>query len=112
MICAEFVCTNIVFLLCGYDAPQMNQTMMSTIASHIPAGTSTYTILHYAQEKHEHDGFHAYDWGKDQTNYQHHGTYDVPQYNLGDVTTPVALYWSDNDYFAMPGVTLNIADIL
>lgn len=50
MICAEFVCTNIVFLLCGYDAPQMNQTMMSTIASHIPAGTSTYTILHYAQE--------------------------------------------------------------
>ena len=47
---SEFVCTNIVFLLCGYDAPQMNQTMMSTIASHIPAGTSSYTILHYAQE--------------------------------------------------------------
>ena len=94
------------------NSAQMNRTLLPDILHHTPAGASTYTVLHYAQEKHEHDGFHAYDWGKDQTNYQHHGTYDVPQYNLGDVTTPVALYWSDNDYFAMPGVTLNIADIL
>ena len=28
-------------------------------------------------------------------------------YDLGEVTTPVALYWSDNDYFAMPGVSFN-----
>jgi lysosomal acid lipase/cholesteryl ester hydrolase len=97
------LCTNILFILCGFDEAQMNRTLLPDILHHTPAGASTYTVLHYAQEKHEHDGFHAYDWGKDQTNYQHHGTYDVPQYNLGDVTTPVALYWSDNDYFAMPG---------
>ena len=84
---------------------KMNKTLLPDILHHTPAGASTYTVLHYAQEKHEHDGFHAYDWGKDQTNYQHHGTYEVPQYSLADVTTPVALYWSDNDYFAMPGVT-------
>ena len=46
----EFVCENIVFLLCGYDEKQMNSTMMATVASHIPAGTSSYTIIHYAQE--------------------------------------------------------------
>ena len=46
----EFVCENIVFLLCGYDEAQMNSTMMATVASHIPAGTSSYTIIHYAQE--------------------------------------------------------------
>ena len=46
----EFVCENIVFLLCGYDQAQMNATMMATVGSHIPAGTSSYTILHYAQE--------------------------------------------------------------
>ena len=46
----EFVCENIVFLLCGYDQAQMNATMMSTVASHIPAGTSSYTVIHYAQE--------------------------------------------------------------
>ena len=84
---------------------EMNKTLLPDILHHTPAGASTYTVLHYAQEKHEHDGFHAYDWGKDQTNFQHHGTYEVPQYSLADVTTPVALYWSDNDYFAMPGVT-------
>ena len=43
------VCENVVFLLCGYDKPQMNETMLSTIVDHIPAGASTYTILHYAQ---------------------------------------------------------------
>merc|ERR1711874_47362 len=43
----EFVCENIVFLLCGYDQAQMSATMMSTVASHIPAGTSSYTVIHY-----------------------------------------------------------------
>ena len=28
----------------------MNKTMLPTIASHCPAGTSTYTVLQYAQE--------------------------------------------------------------
>merc|ERR1719175_135758 len=101
------LCTNILFILCGFDEAQMNTTLLPDILHHTPAGASTHTVLHYAQEKHEHDGFHAYDWGKDQTNFQHHGTYEVPQYSLADVTTPVALYWSDNDYFAMPGDILD-----
>ena len=44
------MCKNVVFLICGYDQAQMNETMMSTIASHIPAGTSAFTIVHYGQE--------------------------------------------------------------
>jgi len=101
------LCTNILFILCGFDEAQMNKTLLPDILHHTPAGASTHTVLHYAQEKHEHDGFHAYDWGSNKENYNHHGTYDVPQYNLGDVKTPVALYWSDNDYFAMPGDILD-----
>ena len=88
----------------------MNKTLLPDILHHTPAGASTRTVLHYAQEKHEHDGFHAYDWGSNKENYNHHGSYDVPQYNLGDVKTPVALYWSDNDYFAMPGVRFIMLD--
>ena len=49
-------------------------------------------------------GFHAYDWGDAQTNWAHHQIYTPPQYDLADVTTPVAAHWSENDYFAMPGV--------
>lgn len=84
----------------------MNKTLLPDILHHTPAGASTHTVLHYAQEK-QVPGFHAYDWGDPQVNWQHHHSYTPPEYLLSDVTTPVALYWSDNDYFAMPGVSLH-----
>merc|ERR1712215_430159 len=105
LFCHETVtqglCTNILFIICGFDEAQMNTTLLPTLLHHTPAGASTHTILHYAQEKPS-GGFHGYDWGSDKENFQHHGG-PVPEYNLADVKTPVALYWSDNDYFAMPG---------
>jgi len=94
------LCTNILFILCGFDEAQMNTTLLPTILHHTPAGASTHTILHYAQEKPT-GGFHGYDWGSDKENFQHHNG-PVPEYDLGDVKTPVALYWSDHDFFAMP----------
>ena len=36
-------------LICGFDPAQVNETMMETIFQHTPAGTSTNTIIHYAQ---------------------------------------------------------------
>ena len=99
------LCTNILFILCGFDEAQMNKTLLPDILHHTPAGASTHTILHYAQEK-QIPGFHGYDWGDPQTNWAHHQSYTAPEYDLADVKTPVALYWSDNDYFAMPGVKL------
>ena len=86
---------------------QMNKTLLPTILHHTPAGASTHTLLHYAQEVPE-GGFHGYDWGSDKENFQHHEG-PVPEYDLEDVKTPVALYWSDNDYFVMPGVTSGFA---
>jgi len=109
LFCHETVtqglCTNILFILCGFDEAQMNTTLLPDILHHTPAGASTHTILHYAQEKPT-GGFHGYDWGSDKENFQHHNG-PVPEYNLGDVTTPVALYWADNDYFAMPNDILH-----
>merc|ERR1712080_507910 len=58
----DIICTNIIFLLTGYDKPQMNETMVPTIASHTPSGTSTYTVLQYAQEV-KHKRFGGLDWG-------------------------------------------------
>jgi len=93
------VCENVVFLLTGYDKTQMNETMLSTIASHIPAGTSTYTILQYAQEV-KNKGFGGIDWGSDELNMQHHGSATPPQYDLNKVNTKIALFWGDNDWLA------------
>merc|ERR1712183_881056 len=110
LFCHETVtqglCTNILFILCGFDEAQMNTTLLPDILHHTPAGASTHTILHYAQEKTT-GGFHAFDWGSDELNVQHHQSTSPPVYDLSRVKTPVAIYWADNDYFAEPGDILN-----
>lgn len=95
----QAVCENVVFLLTGYDQTQMNETMLETIANHIPAGTSTYTILQFAQGINSKD-FGGMDWGDDDLNMQHHGTVDPPSYDLTKVNTKIALFWGDNDWLA------------
>jgi len=96
------LCSNILFIICGYDEQQLNKTLLPDILHHTPAGASTHTLLHYAQEKTT-GGFHAFDWGSDKLNVEHHQNTEPPVYDLGKVTTPTALYWSDHDYFAEPG---------
>jgi lysosomal acid lipase/cholesteryl ester hydrolase len=93
------ICTNILFVLCGYDEPQMNKTLLPDILHHTPAGAATTTILHYAQEVISNE-FTGYDWGSKEANFHHHGPNGVPTYDLGDVTTPLAVYWGQNDWLA------------
>ncbi|KAK2585096.1 hypothetical protein KPH14_008608 [Odynerus spinipes] len=44
------ICANILFAACGYDNYQLNDTLIPLILGHSPAGTSTKTVVHYAQE--------------------------------------------------------------
>merc|ERR550519_1146013 len=84
----ELICENVVFLLTGYDESQMNKTMLPTIASHCPAGTSSYTVLQYAQEV-KHKRFGGLDWGSEEKNLAHHGAAEPPLYDLSKVNTEV-----------------------
>jgi len=93
----ELICENVVFLLTGYDESQMNKTMLPTIASHCPAGTSSYTVLQYAQEV-KHKRFGGLDWGSEEKNLAHHGAAQPPLYDLTKVNTKVALFWGNNDW--------------
>nr|CAD7408217.1 unnamed protein product [Timema poppensis] len=43
------ICENFIFLLCGFDAAEFNISMLPVILGHTPAGTSTRTLVHYAQ---------------------------------------------------------------
>merc|ERR550519_983953 len=108
-------CSNILFMLVGFDSPQMNKTLTSAIMHHTPAGASTRTLLHYAQEINS-GRFEGYDWGSKQKNEQHHGTETPPVYDLKDVTTPLAIHWGDNDWLAAPSdlirVIMDIPNIL
>jgi len=103
----EGVCENVVFLLTGYDAQQMNDTMLPTIVQHLPAPTSTFTVLQYAQEVNVKD-FIGFDWGSAEANMQHHGQDTPPQYKLENVNTQIALYWGDNDWLAQSEDLLQI----
>merc|ERR1712002_504640 len=98
----DIICYNIVFLLTGYDEQQMNKTMLPTIASHTPAGTSSFAILQYAQGV-KHKRYGGFDWGSSDKNLAHHGTIEPPLYNLRNVNTRIALFWGDNDWLAAEG---------
>ncbi|KAJ9593088.1 hypothetical protein L9F63_027670, partial [Diploptera punctata] len=44
------MCMNAMFAFIGYDPVEVNKTMLPVILAHTPAGASTKSVLHYAQE--------------------------------------------------------------
>jgi hypothetical protein len=44
------ICANIIFVICGFDEAQVNTTLLETIMHHTPAGASTNSFVHFAQE--------------------------------------------------------------
>ncbi|KAJ4452178.1 hypothetical protein ANN_03696 [Periplaneta americana] len=43
------ICSNVLFLIGGYDSAQLNRTMLPVILGHTPAGASTKELVHYGQ---------------------------------------------------------------
>ncbi|XP_046394636.1 lipase 3-like [Ischnura elegans] len=100
----QSLCSNILFLLCGYDSKQLNDTMIPVIIGHVPAGTSTKTIIHYAQEVNS-GRFSRFDYGKVE-NLRIYGQEVPPDYNLSLVTAPIYLHYAENDWLA------NVEDVM
>ena len=80
----------------------MNRTMLPVMTGHYASGTSSYTVLQYAQGmKHSElvskkqflklspDTFSGFDWGTKEKNIEHHGTAKPPQYDLSKINTKV-----------------------
>jgi len=97
---SELACESILFLLCGFDQAQLNETMLETITHHTPAGTSTSTVVHYVQEI-KSKKFAHYDFGKKGNN-EAYGQDHPPEFSIEAVKIPVASYWSQNDWLAEP----------
>ena len=126
----EGFCENIEFLIAGYDPGQLNrvrlysfvsisiimsisfflQTMLPMILGHFPAGSSTRTLLHYAQCVKSGE-FRKYDFGK-KKNQEVYGQKDPPLYDLSKVVAPVALYWGENDALGPPEVSSRCRHVL
>ncbi|XP_046394227.1 lipase 3-like [Ischnura elegans] len=104
------LCTNILFLLSGYDSAQLNTTTLPVITGHLPAGSSTKTVIHYAQGCLT-DDFRLYDYGWI-GNLKRYGSMKPPKYDLGLVTAPVNLHYSSNDWLANVKDVKKLADKL
>jgi len=96
----QILCTNVMFLVTGYNSEQLNTTMLPAILGHVPAGTSTKQYIHYGQLVNS-GRFRMYDYGffKNMAKY---GSFKPPSYDLTKVTAPVALHYSMNDWLADP----------
>lgn len=79
---------------------------MPVIFGHTPAGTSTKTVVHYAQEIHSGGHFQYFDYGK-QGNLQRYKQETPPQYDISNINVPIAFFYATNDWLADPNdVTL------
>ncbi|XP_069194758.1 lipase 3 [Procambarus clarkii] len=104
------VCYNFLFLICGPDPAELNKEWLPSLISHTPAGTSVHTVNHYAQLILS-GNFSKYDYGLI-GNLNHYGQQEPPLYDLTHITAPVGLFWSDNDWLAVPTGVARVADEL
>ncbi|XP_016972366.1 lipase 3 [Drosophila rhopaloa] len=95
---SQFMCTNVLFLLGGWNSPYVNETLMPEIMATTPAGCSVNQIFHYLQEYNS-GYFRQFDYGSTR-NKKEYSSKTPPEYDVEGIEVPTYLYYSDNDYFA------------
>lgn len=74
------------------------------ILAHAPAGSSTKTIIHYAQEINHNGDFIQFDYGKAR-NLVIYGNSTPPPYNLQNINVSTYFMYGNNDWLADPMVS-------
>ncbi|CAL8103706.1 unnamed protein product [Orchesella dallaii] len=104
------ICSNVLFLVAGFDSDQMDSDLMPTIMGHVPAGASVRSLVHYAQGVMS-GVFRKYDFGR-ATNLEVYGQVNPPEYDISKITAPVALYWGENDWLGVKSDVYRLAEQL
>ncbi|XP_071452979.1 lipase 3-like [Hetaerina americana] len=94
----QSLCGDVLFLLCGFDSKELNETMIPVITGHTPAGASTKTIVHYVQGINS-GKFRQFDYGLI-GNKDKYGRDSPPEYDLSLITAPMYFIYGDNDWMA------------
>ncbi|XP_021967333.1 lipase 3 [Folsomia candida] len=94
------LCSIILYLIGGKNEPQLDLDSLPAILGHSPAGSSTKTFMHYGQGivSGQFEKFNYRGANPDKYN----GSLTPPKYDLGKITTPIAIYYGDNDFLADP----------
>ncbi|XP_047993675.1 lipase 3-like [Leguminivora glycinivorella] len=92
------ICSNILFLVGGWNEAQHNRTMLPVKLGHTPAGASVRQFVHYGQSIAD-KTFKRFDHGR-LKNRRVYGSYRAPAYDLSKITVPVFLHYSASDPLA------------
>ncbi|KAH8873257.1 Lipase member K [Schistosoma japonicum] len=95
-----FVCSNIMYLIAGYNVRNTNETRLPIYVAHSPAGTSVQNMVHYCQGIMS-DNFQKFDYGTEM-NLKVYNQSNPPLYNLTKFTIPIVLYYGGYDWLASP----------
>ncbi|XP_039759325.1 lipase 3-like [Pararge aegeria] len=96
----DILCSNVLFLIVGFDLEQLNMTNLPVILSHVPAGSSVKQLAHYGQGVVSGE-FRQFDFGA-KGNLERYGSLIPPKYAMDRVRVPVSLFYSDEDWLAHP----------
>jgi len=89
-----------IFLICGFDTSNLNNTRIPVYITHTPAGTSVKDALHFTQLI-KSNKFRQYDYGS-KNNMKRYKQSTPPDYDITGLKTPVALFSATNDWLADP----------
>ena len=101
VILDRILCQNFLFVLCGPEKKNMNDTRIPVYVAHEPDGTSVKNMIHFAQGV-QSNIFRAYDYGSPQKNELHYNQTTPPEYDIHAMKVPTAIFWSGEDWLADP----------
>ncbi|XP_026264763.2 gastric triacylglycerol lipase isoform X2 [Urocitellus parryii] len=97
----DLLCSNALFIMCGFDSKNLNTSRFDVYLAHNPAGTSVQDVLHWAQAARS-GKFQAFDWGSPFQNMRHYNQRTPPYYNVTAMSVPIAVWNGGNDILADP----------
>lgn len=97
---SEILCSNTLFLMSGYDFPQLNVTNLPVVLGHLPSGASMKQFAHYGQGILSNE-FRKFDYGANE-NLARYGVEVPPKYNFNNIMAPVSMFCSESDWLAHP----------
>ncbi|XP_043522896.1 lipase 3-like [Frieseomelitta varia] len=97
-------------LIAGLGSDQLDKSMLPLILGHFPAGSSAKQIIHYGQNVLS-SSFRKFDYGPTK-NLKIYGSTQPPKYDLEKIKTPIAIFYSENDFLTDPTDITKLTDRL
>ncbi|XP_030835488.1 gastric triacylglycerol lipase [Strongylocentrotus purpuratus] len=96
----RFICEDVMMYLGGFSEHHLNASRLQVYVSNEPAGTSLQNMEHFLQMVIS-GKCQMYDYGLIGNLVKYNQT-TPPEYHVGNLAVPVALFWGDNDFLADP----------